>query len=149
MQTTLSLPTPTHFDYITTVDSHGWRDLAPFRYDKGTQTLFRRHRLADGTLTDWQVINAPDGLQIVIESKAPLSEMAIEEIKHAAARIFALDWNPTPFYDALRDQSNYAWVEQGRHGRLLVTPTVWEDVVKTLLTTNTTWGQTKNMAARS
>jgi 3-methyladenine DNA glycosylase/8-oxoguanine DNA glycosylase len=148
MQTTLTLTTPAHFDYITTVDSHGWRDLAPFRYDKATKTLFRRHRLADGTPVDWQVTSTPEGLHILIESDIALSEAACAEIEQAAARVFALHWNPMPFYEALRDQEKYAWVEQGRHGRLLVSPSVWEDVAKTLLTTNTTWGQTKNMAAR-
>lgn len=148
MQTSLFLSTSAHFDYITTVDSHGWRDLAPFRYDKDTKTLFRRHCLGDGTPVDWQITNAPDGLHIVVESEMPLSDATSAEIEQAAARVFALHWNPMPFYEALRDQTNYAWVEQGRHGRLLVSPTVWEDVAKTLLTTNTTWGQTKNMAAR-
>ncbi len=148
MQTTLSIPTPTRFDYLTTVDSHGWRDLAPFRYDQDTQTLFRRHRLADGAPIDWQVTQRADGLHLVIESPSPLSDAAHDEIRQAVARVFALDWNPAPFYESLRDQAGYAWVEQGQHGRLLVTPTVWEDVAKTLLTTNTTWGQTKNMAAR-
>lgn len=148
MQTTLLIPTPAHFDYITTVDSHGWRDLAPFRYDKETKTLYRRHRLADGTPIDWQITSRADGIQIMVESQTPLSEAACAEIEQAAARIFALHWDPTPFYEALREQEKYTWVERGRHGRMMVSPSVWEDVAKTLLTTNTTWGQTKNMAAR-
>ena len=86
MQTSLSLPTPAHFDYITTVDSHGWRDLAPFRYDKEAQILFRRHRLADGTPIDWQITSTPDSLHIVIESKNPLSEAACAEIEQALTR---------------------------------------------------------------
>jgi 3-methyladenine DNA glycosylase/8-oxoguanine DNA glycosylase len=148
MQTILTLPTPDHFDYIATVDSHGWRDLAPFRYDKESKALFRRHRLADGTAIDWQITHTPQGLHIRVESERPLSDSAQAEIEQAATRVFALDWNPMPFYEALRHQDQYAWVERGRHGRMLVSPSVWEDVAKTLLTTNTTWGQTKNMAAR-
>jgi hypothetical protein len=35
-----------------------------------------------------------------------------------------------------------------RAGRLLVSPTVWEDLAKTLLTTNTTWGATVQMCRR-
>ena len=31
---------------------------------------------------------------------------------------------------------------------MLVSPTVWEDLAKTLLTTNTTWAMTKSMVAR-
>lgn len=145
---TLSIPTPDHFDYKATVDSHGWRDLAPFRYDKDACTLFRRHRLNDGTVVNWQITHQPQALHVMVESAVPLSEVAVEENRQAVARVFVLAWNPTPFYEALRDQAAYAWVEAGRHGRLLVSPTVWEDVVKTLLTTNTTWAQTKTMAAR-
>src|SRR5690349_12823770 len=128
MQTILTLPTPSHFDYITTVDSHGWRDLAPFRYDQSSKTLFRRHRLADGTPVDWQITSTPEDVQIIVDSASPLSDAGRTEIEQAVARIFALDWNPTPFYEALRDQSKYAWVERGRHGRLLVSPSIWEDV---------------------
>jgi len=35
-----------------------------------------------------------------------------------------------------------------KQGRLLVSPTVFEDVVKVICTTNTTWAQTKSMVAR-
>src|SRR5688500_11075323 len=110
MQTTITLPTPADFDFIKTVDSHGWRDLAPFRYDKDTQTLFRRHRLADGMPVDWQVLNTPEGLHILVESEMLLSEAACTEIEQAAARVFALDWTLMPFYEALREQAKYAWV---------------------------------------
>lgn len=148
MQTIFALPTPAHFDYTATVDSHGWRDLAPFRYDQTTKTLHRQHRLADGTAITWQSRHTAGGLQITLESETALTAAHLDETRRDVRRIFALDWHPAPFYAALRDQPRYAWVEQGQHGRLLVSPTVWEDVVKTLLTTNTTWGQTKNMAAR-
>jgi 3-methyladenine DNA glycosylase/8-oxoguanine DNA glycosylase len=52
------------------------------------------------------------------------------------------------FYAFLRGRSHYEWIEAQQQGRLLVCPTVWEDLAKTLLTTNTTWAQTKNMARR-
>ncbi|MDQ2799020.1 MAG: hypothetical protein M3Y13_05180, partial [Armatimonadota bacterium] len=35
-----------------------------------------------------------------------------------------------------------------KQGRLLRSPTLWEDAVKVILTTNTTWAQTKAMTAR-
>ena len=39
------------------------------------------------------------------------------------------------------------WNRRGA-GRLLKAPTVWEDLVKTLLTTNTTWAMTRQMVGR-
>ena len=34
MPTEISIPTPPEFDFLTTVRSHGWYDLAPFYFDE-------------------------------------------------------------------------------------------------------------------
>jgi 3-methyladenine DNA glycosylase/8-oxoguanine DNA glycosylase len=59
-----------------------------------------------------------------------------------------LDRDLTPFYRIARRRPGYRWVEATGAGRMLVSPTVWEDMAKTLLTTNTTWGGTVRMCRR-
>src|SRR5205823_2819476 len=48
------------------------------------------------------------------------------------------------FYEAARDDAHLGWVGTGA-GRMLRSPTVFEDVVKTICTTNCTWSATVRM----
>ena len=52
------------------------------------------------------------------------------------------------FYTAIREHKGYDFIEAERLGRIMVSPTVWEDLAKTLMTTNTTWSQTIAMVGR-
>jgi 3-methyladenine DNA glycosylase/8-oxoguanine DNA glycosylase len=146
--TIITIPTPADFHYINTLDAHGWRDLAPYRYDEATQTLYRTHQLADGTLAALIITGTDTAIQVAAQSSAPLNDTQQAELKRDVARVFALDWNLSEFYAAMRAREHYGWVADERHGRMLCCPTVWEELVKTLFTTNTTWGQTKTMTAR-
>jgi len=55
-----------------------------------------------------------------------------------------LDADLSGFYSAARDDPDLAWVHAGA-GRMLRSPTVFEDVVKTICTTNCTWSATVRM----
>ena len=52
------------------------------------------------------------------------------------------------FYAAMQDNPHYQWIEQQRAGRILIGTSVWEDLAKILMTTNTTWSQTISMIER-
>lgn len=52
-----------------------------------------------------------------------------------------LDQDLSAFYAAAASDPDLAWVTAGA-GRMLRSPTVWEDVVKTLCTTNCSWSLT-------
>jgi 3-methyladenine DNA glycosylase/8-oxoguanine DNA glycosylase len=144
----LSVTVPADFSFAATIDSHGWLQLPPYRYDESTQTLHRLHRLEDGTLARLAMTGEPQHIRVEVDSAAPLTPEQQTAIQQSVRRIFALDWNLAEFYAAMRDREHYRWIEAERHGRMLVCPTVWEDLVKTLLTTNTTWAQTINMSKR-
>jgi N-glycosylase/DNA lyase len=49
-----------------------------------------------------------------------------------------------PFYAVAAEDPDLAWVIKGA-GRMVRSPTVFEDVVKTICTTNTSWGGTTRM----
>jgi N-glycosylase/DNA lyase len=62
----------------------------------------------------------------------------------AAAHLLRLDQDLSGFYASLADDPELAWAVSGA-GRMLRSPTVFEDVVKTICTTNCSWGLTVTM----
>lgn len=58
--------------------------------------------------------------------------------------MFRLDEDFGPFYRSIADDDQLAWAAGGA-GRLLASPTVFEDVVKTICTTNCAWSGTIRM----
>jgi N-glycosylase/DNA lyase len=58
--------------------------------------------------------------------------------------VLSLDLDLTPFYAVAAEDPDLAWVRNGA-GRMVRSPTVFEDVVKTICTTNTSWGGTTRM----
>jgi N-glycosylase/DNA lyase len=64
-----------------------------------------------------------------------------EAIIRALRHMFRLDEDLSAFYAAAADDPELAWVTTGA-GRMLRGPTVFEDVVKTICTTNLAWSGT-------
>jgi N-glycosylase/DNA lyase len=58
--------------------------------------------------------------------------------------VLSLDLDLSSFYAAAAEDPELAWVLTGA-GRMVRSPTVFEDVVKTICTTNTSWGGTTRM----
>jgi 3-methyladenine DNA glycosylase/8-oxoguanine DNA glycosylase len=152
--TRLTVPTPPSFRFRTTLRSHGWIALAPFGHDEAVATLWRVQRLANGavvrlTVTEVSPAAGAATLEAEIEGlTGPATTRQRREVAAAVRRIFNLDLELAAFYHRLRDEPAYAWVERAGAGRLLRSPTVWEDLTKILMTTNTTWGGTRGMVRR-
>jgi N-glycosylase/DNA lyase len=68
----------------------------------------------------------------------------MDHISGVILRVLHLDQDLAGFYALAADDPDLAWVTSGA-GRMLRSPTVWEDVVKTLCTTNCSWGLTTTM----
>lgn len=144
----LSVPTPAGFGFRATLFSHGWVQLHPFRHDESLEWLERTHRLDDGAVVRLTIAgDGGDDLRVAV-SGAPLTDARRREVRSAVGRIFHLELDLGAFYERLRGEERYAWVEDAGAGRLLRSPGVWEDLAKTLLTTNTTWGATRKMVER-
>jgi N-glycosylase/DNA lyase len=58
--------------------------------------------------------------------------------------VLSLDLDLSPFYAVAAEDPDLHWVLSGA-GRMVRSPTVFEDVVKTICTTNTSWGGTTRM----
>jgi N-glycosylase/DNA lyase len=69
-----------------------------------------------------------------------LAAAVMAQLRH----VLSLDLDLTPFYAVAAEDADLAWVVHGA-GRMVRSPTVFEDVVKTICTTNTSWGGTTRM----
>lgn len=148
MPTTIPLTPPADFRFAPTAFSHGWCQLPPFSYSADAPVhLSRLHRLSDGTIVHLRVEpNSDHTLRVIADVDLTADQQ--DEARRAVTRCLNLDQDLTPFYDLLRDRPGYGWIEHVGAGRLLISPTVWEDLAKILLTTNTTWTVTRQMVGR-
>ena len=131
------------FSFAAVADSHGWRQLAPFRGDH--DELLYVIRLSTGRVIELNLTGAADGVRVAAEDDLDPAEKA--EVASTITWMFGLDQDLSPFYAAAQDEPKLAGVAAGAKGRILRSPTLFEDVVKTILTTNTIWGSTKRMVA--
>ncbi len=146
----LEVETPPQFSFNSTLRSHGWVQLPPFEAAQDFSYVSRIHQLSDDGIIKLIVTPGEDGrLEIVVENgDGELSIRQLQEVMTAVRRMFNLDVALQEFYSLMRDNPRYEWVERYGAGRLFRAPTVWEDLVKTLMTTNTTWGATRGMVTR-
>ena len=87
----------------------------------------------------------PDAGELAVRvAGTPLSARAKAGLTAAVRRMFRLDEDFAPFYAAIENDPVLSWVAKGA-GRMLASPTVFEDVVKTICTTNCAWSGTVRM----
>ncbi len=128
---TIYLDVPKNFDFKQTIYSHGWSELLPFEIDEEN---WRLSYMFDGKKA---VISAENG-KLKIENT---EEQNLTSIKH----ILRFDENLSEFYKLTKLEKDFAWIAKAKAGRLLRSPTVFEDLVKTICTTNCSWALTKIM----
>lgn len=143
MKFTLSANPP--FNFQSVVNSHGWRQLSPFSYDEMTDTLCYILRLSNGHVIELRMSDGTDGVAVETEK---LDKAERKEAAGKVAWMFGLDMDFSRFYSASRGEPKLALAKKRALGRVLRSPTLFEDVVKTILTTNTLWGATKNMTLK-
>jgi 3-methyladenine DNA glycosylase/8-oxoguanine DNA glycosylase len=130
-------------DFKRTLASHGVASLAPSRIDEEAWTLEVTLPVAAGARAVRVTQDRSPGAGIEILGRAP-SARSREAILGALRHMFRLDEDLSGFYALAADDPDLAWVTTGA-GRMLRSPTVFEDVVKTICTTNTTWSGTVRM----
>jgi 3-methyladenine DNA glycosylase/8-oxoguanine DNA glycosylase len=138
----ITLPARQPFAFGSVVNSHGWVQLSPFSYNEEKAVLTYVDRLSNGHVLEYRITEAPGGVQVQTEK---LSKAEKTEAAHRIAWMLGLDMDFSTFYKAARKEPKLAHVRKNASGRVLRSPTFFEDVVKTILTTNTVWGATKRM----
>jgi N-glycosylase/DNA lyase len=124
-------------DFLRTITSHGVADLPPNDIDPEAGTLTTTVSLPRGVATV-RVVGGRKGYARVEGTGAKAG--ALEAVRHQ----LRLDADLSAFYAVAAADPNLSWVTAGA-GRLLLSPTVFEDVVKTICTTNCTWSATVRM----
>jgi 3-methyladenine DNA glycosylase/8-oxoguanine DNA glycosylase len=137
----VALRTPPAFSYVSTVESHGWFKLAPFRWDG---RVLARPEVIDGRVVDVEITWRPGSIRAAW--KAPEQPPASRRYMRARiTRMLQLDVDTSEFIALARQSPAHTFVVQRSFGRLLCGSTLFEDIVKIIATTNTRWSQTKRM----
>jgi N-glycosylase/DNA lyase len=124
-------------DFVRTVLSHGVADLLPNVIAEDGSSL---DTVLPAEGRAWVVRLVPEGAERArLETDGPSAGIA-GQVRH----MLRLEDDLSTFYARAADDPDLAWAAQGA-GRLLRSPTVFEDVVKTICTTNTTWSATVRM----
>ncbi len=132
-------------DLWRTLVSHGFMDLAPLRVDASARTLDATIRMPRGRPRRIRIAQGRPGRATVTVVGGPAPSIgARQTLAEGAAHVLRLDQDLSAFYARAADDPDLSWVTAGA-GRMLRSPTVWEDVVKTVCTTNCSWSLTTTM----
>ncbi len=143
----LSFDAPNNFSFKATVYSHGWSELAPFELDDKNWKLNFVFDLTNGQKPIFATIYE-DQRKILIETEAEkMSKKASEKILHDTRHILRIDEDFREFYKYTNAEKSLKWISKKKAGRLIRSPTVFEDLVKTVCTTNCSWSLTKKMVS--
>jgi 3-methyladenine DNA glycosylase/8-oxoguanine DNA glycosylase len=131
-------------DLWRAIQSHGLVDLPPMRIDEEARTLeitvpLPRSKPRTVLIGD----GIPGNARIAVTGRAP-GKRHSGEIVAAVSHVLRLDEDLSGFYALAADDPDLSWVTAGA-GRLVRSPTVFEEVVKTICTTNVAWSATERM----
>jgi 3-methyladenine DNA glycosylase/8-oxoguanine DNA glycosylase len=131
-------------DLWRTCVSHGLTELPPMRLHPEARALEITLPLKGGRPRLVRIGEARAGVGVVrVLGPAP-GPRVVERVGAAARHVLRLDEPLGAFYALLAGDAELAWACAGA-GRLIRSPTVFEDVVKTICTTNCSWALTRRM----
>ena len=140
---TIHIETPPDFSFLECINSHGWRQLAPFSWDADTHTLERVEEFGSDIVAMLTIRDAGDVVGVDVGGDARGDEI-VRRVRH----MLQLDLPMDGFHRYCAERAELRHIPGACQGRMLRSPTLFEDVVKVICTTNTTWSQTKGMVAR-
>ena len=131
-------------DLWRTFISHGVASLPPMRVDEDNKILEVTVALRGAKPRLVTVTQGGRGkANLDVLGRAPSARSAAD-VKQKVAHILRLDEDLSGFYDLARTDQELAWTTSGA-GRMIRSATVFEEVIKTICTTNCAWGATIRM----
>ena len=129
-------------DFTRTIVSHGVAELPPNVVDLPARTLETTLPVAGGA----RMVNvtATNGRLRIEAVAGRVGANGRAALASTVAHMFRLDEDLSGFYTLVDADGDLSWCATGA-GRMLRAPTVFEDVVKTICTTNTAWSGTLKM----
>jgi 3-methyladenine DNA glycosylase/8-oxoguanine DNA glycosylase len=131
-------------DLVRTLNSHGFVDLPPMRPSADYRSVELTLRTSRGRPRTVRIEAGRKGHATVSVLGPTVSAAAAADLATVARHVLRLDADLSAFYEAASADPDLAWVTTGA-GRMIQSPTVFEDVVKTICTTNCTWSATTRM----
>jgi 3-methyladenine DNA glycosylase/8-oxoguanine DNA glycosylase len=129
-------------DFARTIVSHGVAELSPNHVDLEARALETTLSIP-GRARTVRLTHAGGKLRVDVVAGAAGAHTR-EALAATVAHMFRLDEDLSGFYAVVSTDGELAWCATGA-GRMLRAPTVFEDVVKTICTTNTAWSGTRKM----
>jgi 3-methyladenine DNA glycosylase/8-oxoguanine DNA glycosylase len=132
-------------DLRRTLASHGVADLPPNRLVEEAWT-FETSLPVDGRTRTLRIGpgRRRNARVELLDGRVPARERAV--LLAGVRHMLRLDEDLSAFYELIGEDGELAWVTRGA-GRMLRSPTVFEDVVKTVCTTNCAWSGTVRMVS--
>ncbi|MGA8534427.1 MAG: hypothetical protein WB615_10005, partial [Candidatus Tumulicola sp.] len=127
--------------FARTVSSHGCAHLPPATFQESPLEYRRSFRFGGRAI---EVAMREEAGELVVRCAARLGRRERERAAAAIERMFRLNDDLSPFYRRIASDEQLGWAAAGA-GRLLASPSVFEDVIKTICTTNCAWSATIRM----
>jgi 3-methyladenine DNA glycosylase/8-oxoguanine DNA glycosylase len=142
---TLTLQPPADYVLARDVCSYGYFLLAPNYWDTRSRTLWRVLALSGGAVLVHISQEGRAGAALKVALSRRLGGGERGEATHQVTRMLRLDEGRDAVREFHRLDPRFA---KSRRGRLLRSPTLFEDVIKTVTSCNVTWPNTVNMNRR-
>jgi len=139
----ISIGTPRDFSFRRTVISHGWYGLQPFELDRDNWILSRVLDLNGSPPVTVRI--TANSRAIRIQPSRRLSQTGAKQVVRDVRHMLRLDDDMGEFYCRMAAESEFSWIPTQGAGRMLRSPTVFEDLVKMICTTNCSWALTQKM----
>ncbi len=143
----LTLRVPPPFELRLALFGHGFIDLCPNGWTEATGRFTTVIPIGD-LACDVEVAQDRDALRATVSCERALSRAELARVRGALSRMLRLQDDLSPLWRLCRADPERAWVARRGAGRLLRSPTVFEDLAKLLLTTNCSWAATRGMVRR-
>jgi N-glycosylase/DNA lyase len=141
------VPCPPDFDLAATVQSHGLSALSPHRWDPEAEVFTTALAVGAGAV-DVALARDDAGIEVRVLSGALPRDEVHAAVRRAVRRMLRLDEDLGPFWNLCREEPSLSWVVRRRAGRMFASATLFEDLMKLLLTTNCSWRFTEVMVER-
>jgi N-glycosylase/DNA lyase len=139
----ITIPTPKTFNFRRTVISHGWCELLPFALDRDTWELTRVIALNPRPPVTVRISRLRR--EVHVKPSRKLTRTEASRVESDVRHILRLDDDLSGFYTTMTSTPDFEWIPKQGAGRMLRSPTVFEDLVKMICTTNCSWSLTEKM----
>jgi len=124
---------------------HGWIALAPHEFDEVNERWHTVLRLGPKVVDAKIQLADQQRLRVQLKARSRLSAHELGAARAQLRHMMRLDEDLSEFYAMCAPDPRRRWIARRGAGRLLRSASVFEDLMKLLFTTNTTWASTEHM----